>query len=600
MSGEIPLSQLDAYVPAELDPAVLSRNLYALREIDGELAALLDATRLPATWRVARAIDGSVTFRVESAGEPARWLGDTAAPQTRAAGLLADAAIADRNVALLRAGVGAELALLLDQTGRHQAVYVFENDAIALRALLSLRDVSGELRAMRAILLWREDPGAQLTALLRQHPGLAPPASLIRLPAIDAARVHLLQTICEQCGQVAARERREAIERLRSSPEPAVRDARGVAIVSLGASPGASHEADRLERAIARDGRPACHRALRSPSDALVLPHVRALAEFAPAFTLFVDTPHSVIPISPPGQVAEWWIDAARVPESLPADDAWRLAASPSVAAALRAAGAREDRVREWLLAADSPTTSPATEQDDAVWLVADLPDDRAEAAGVTQPTHVRLWAAARSVIAAAVETAEISRQESLLRASERAGDTEIRDAALRRHWLALLARVLIPASVLETIVRALQAGGMALRLIGGGWSREPRWASLVAASDAPGLSALCEKSLPIAVVFAGRPDPLSPALIRAAQAGCPVVLHAPGGVSLNAKLGGVLLAGSHFVEFSAPRELRDLLRRARSDRPGALRRATQAREHLARAHSLAQRLADLSRVLRP
>jgi len=104
-----PLSQLDHEQPASLDPVVWSGNLDALSREAPDFAKTLRETSLPDTWRPVLALDESRTYRTEPPGQPPTWLGHTAAPRTRARGMLQTFDAGGQNVALPCAGAGAEL-----------------------------------------------------------------------------------------------------------------------------------------------------------------------------------------------------------------------------------------------------------------------------------------------------------------------------------------------------------------------------------------------------------------------------------------------------------------------------------------------------------
>ena len=98
----------------------------------------------------------------------------------------------------------------------------------------------------------------------------------------------------------------------------------------------------------------------------------------------------------------------------------------------------------------------------------------------------------------------------------------------------------------------------------------------------------------PLAAVHAGALDPLSPALLRSAAHGWPLLLHASGGRPLTPLLAGILHADQHYEPFSGASELRAALDALRDHPDRFARRCARTREHLLHEHTYAQRLRTL------
>jgi hypothetical protein len=96
----------------------------------------------------------------------------------------------------------------------------------------------------------------------------------------------------------------------------------------------------------------------------------------------------------------------------------------------------------------------------------------------------------------------------------------------------------------------------------------------------------------PLAALFAGAVDPLSPDLLHAAARGWPLLLHRPDGRSLDG-LGGVLRPEEHFATFSGRAGLIERLTSQRSSET-VRRRAERAAAHVQVHHTWRVRLAEL------
>jgi hypothetical protein len=303
--------------------------------------------------------------------------------------------------------------------------------------------------------------------------------------------------------------------------------------------------------------------------------------------------------INPGGVMCEWRLRARDVPDTIGESSVIQLAASPRIAELLQSAGAPPNRVHDFCWGHAPLSAKPATPDSPAlVIVVGDLPDARAEACGITQPTHKRLWSALHATVADEWSACTVSAPANLLRRVERECGVELADRDLRRRMLKIIEHVLIPAVILERILGTLREKARGVRVIGAGWERAVAKETIL---DPHGVSAMAKLNRApnvSAAVFAGLPDPLTPNLLDAIALGWPVLLYSPAGSSLAQMLGGVLQRQRHYEQFSGPRELLEQARAICDDPQPARRRADRARTCATEQHSYDVRLTTLAREL--
>ncbi|MGD8451096.1 MAG: hypothetical protein PVJ57_04705 [Phycisphaerae bacterium] len=598
MSADTPaidLSRLDAVEPLVPDPDIWADNLAALRKQQPELAVAVECTAVPADWRPVRALDGWPTYRTERPGNPAAWLSGSAVPTARAEALLTGFQLGELNLSIPALLVGAELGSLLERLPYYRAVYVFEPDLAVLAAVLRVVRVAEAVASMRCILAQPGAEHASLSRLLSEHTGLLPPGNIVVLPGVAAARLEQVRAVCERLAQEVSGGRSARMKELAvpaAGAAGALPERPRVAVLALTPDSTARATAVAVEQATKGLGWPVLRRALTGPVDVGMLPHYEALAEFTPDVTLCVRQVPGRLPVPLPGVVCEWVQDCRDVPARLPADGVLRLAASPRIATALRAAAPEGIRVGEWYWGcaaqADADLSPPVRE----VWLIADYPDDSAAACGAGQPSHQQLWTRLQQQAARVWDTRDVLHPAGLLAHAERQAGAGLGDAALRARFIERIELALIPVAILERIGQAIAASLGTVQVIGNGWARRPGKEIEVLARSAFDVPA---GRRPMAAIFAGGTDPLTPALLHAGASGWPLLLHSPGGQSRTAALGGILEPQQHYLPFAG---LNDLSAALQQEPRTTDRRADRTRRHLRKHHSYAQRLEALRAVV--
>lgn len=575
--ARLPFAELDCFSPAQFPDSHWLENLAAVHSADAPLAEAMRQTVLPAHWRGARGLDGAATWRLEPEGAAPIWLAGAAAPTVRAEGLLSAYSRGEKNPALTAIGAGAEIALLLTQLGPLRALYVFLEELLTAAAVLRCYNFSEALQAGRLILLSPTAPRERLERQLAQAPGLAPPGELLPLPGAAPQRIDELKALCSDV--------LESIGRLRGAALRALAEQRGA--LELPTAPSAlilSLSGDLALHALCSDlqvaaqevGIAAREFSLRGPADVGPLARLERLRDFRASMTLAVG--RAAVPVNPPdGLLLHWNTDAYAL---CPLDEPrMHLAASPQIADALRAAGVADERLLDfyWALKSDEfppPAPAPASP---VVYLIGDVPNDTPEACGIDQTTHKLLWKTIAIEVESLWERETIGRAPRVLEIAERRCGVRLRDEAIRARFCRILQGVLIPAVSLRTIHRRLLDAGINVVTHGLGW-RESR----MGIGEAAGMIRWPENiATPSAAIFAGRPDPLTPALLRAAARGWRVLLHEPAGA---AQLGDVLRSHTHYGSFVDWSELKKQAQSA-TPSPGEIKRRERAREHLWRSH---------------
>ncbi len=586
-------AEYDAPVPARLDPAIRAANLAALLEVDPKLAQVISAVERPEHWRAVWALDGALTFRLERAGEPPAWLSGTAAPDTRAKGSLDGYDPAGKNPALPCAGAGGEIRWLLSRLPPHLALFVFEQDPVAIAAVLELLDVAQAIGDRRLIFVPPANAMQALSALLDVSPGLLPPGTILAPLLAGEARLAEVKQLCDRVHTETALARQRAllaIQQMESQRETSGVDPPRLALIAMTLDRVAQAQVGLVRAAAESEGWPTEAALLRSSADAHGLGHAARLARFAPSLSLWAGHDASVLGVALAGEHVQW-VQRARLAPAGPAPDVKYLAASPCVEEALTRAGIPGDAIVPWYWACDrarlAVPAGAAGDSGDTIVVVGDLPPMDAETIDLTLDSQKSLWEQIRRVVRLSWESELMRWPERVLSLAEREASYTVRDRALRDQFLKLTAEIAIPGESLLQIVATLRAAGCRVSVVGSGWRNGAGAGIEVLARDATDLPIdvfQAPSARPRGLVFAGSVDPLTPALVDLAACGLPMALHAPGGVGLDATLGDVLTPQRDLHAFATRQQLMSGVEFFATS--GAQRRAERTRERLAGQHT--------------
>jgi hypothetical protein len=334
---------------------------------------------------------------------------------------------------------------------------------------------------------------------------------------------------------------------------------------------------------------------VRTPRDVHALAHAERLAGFRPGAVLCIGHSGELsFPVG--GTVCEWRLTAADAPTQTAGRGLLRLGASPRISDRLRLTAPDRAAVVDWYWGCEP--TDVAANTKDAVILVADLPEDDPVLAGVEQPSHKLLWKHAQQCIRRLWSDGKFIEAGVVLRQAEHAAGLELPAGEVRAALLQAVERTLIPATVVRTIFQTLASGAFEHGAIGQGWPRRAESEKeAIASCSIWEFLRQAKPWRPVAAVFAGIDDPLSPSLLQAGALGWPLLLYGPGGAVSAAALGAILRP-QDYRTFLDRRSLVAALQELRRNPTVTWERARETGQHLCAEHSYAQRLRQLAKML--
>jgi hypothetical protein len=112
----------------------------------------------------------------------------------------------------------------------------------------------------------------------------------------------------------------------------------------------------------------------------------------------------------------------------------------------------------------------PPDGQREGVLLLADLPPEDPDKAGITLYSHRILWQALRDRLDRQPDSWTPHEAQRWLLAAQSATGMDLADATVQEEFLGLVCNVLAPAVILTRTARAILDGGLPLRIVGRGW----------------------------------------------------------------------------------------------------------------------------------
>jgi hypothetical protein len=250
-----------------------------------------------------------------------------------------------------------------------------------------------------------------------------------------------------------------------------------VAVVSTVAGRAITERADRVARAMGflRWSHVIC--VPDRPSQAHVSARLRAIEHHGADWVLFLEAwPGEMRKLLPPELPVVAWF--TRGPGRSSANQAVErndlfFAETAGGLTALVQGGAPADQVHRLPPAADvDPLESPAMDRASRsrVVVVADLPDDRPEAADVQLSSHVSLWRALQAVLRERADGYRESTADSFLEDAQKRSGVSLAEPSVRDLFLACLRTRIAPAAAARHIVERLAEAGLEVHVFGQGW----------------------------------------------------------------------------------------------------------------------------------
>lgn len=505
---------MDQASPPQLNPAVFTENLAAVRRTEPQLAARLAELAASSQAVASSTRDGRISFRIPCnvpsgvPGNPEQWFGRTSIPAVRAAALLDRFEAGLGNVLLPGLGQGYEVSLLLQRLARCRAVFVWEPDEQVVMLALRLHDWAAAIAEQRLVFLGgpRDTLTATLVSWFSAHPGHLCPTRIMMWPWATPPELAEIRTAVqaayESVEQSRGREMSSLRQQLAEMPLPvSSSDDRGgsigkpgrptaTLILSLQPRDEVLVLGDALTAAASAAGEEADYIAVRSATDVHPLARVRRLADTAdrlPDLAILLNaTRHEVRDVLPEQVPAVSWLDTQAVASSGLAGqvgdkDMVAVTHSRGHARALQA-GFDASRLTVCPLPCLSIPSDTATlanvDRPIDVVIMTDLPLTSAERFGYNLPTHLQLWTTAVELLETRIDSYTDEQGSSVLAAAEKRLGLRIDDPDVRRPILEILSTTVANALLWRRLFHVMTQAGFTPAVIGHGWSdvARSRW----------------------------------------------------------------------------------------------------------------------------
>ncbi len=589
-------------------------NLAALSAIQPEIAALVDAAPVPEGVTPATGRDGSSTLLIPTADGRSAWFGGSSMPTISAPALFESFRSDGANVLLPGVLTGLELRFLADKLPAFAALFIIEEDPLAIKLAFRLHDYRDLISAGRLVFLEAGDLVQSLRTSFEAHPGYELPKHLLKVPHCPPAKMNELQRRFESAGeavvQVQSRVVSACVDALGQRAFGPLPDRPRVAVLSVDPTPGSIELAGRIARGLTKLDWPHAVCVPDSPGSCHLAARLQTVERLSADLVLFVNRGaeriQSFLPSGLP--MASWILSETCARQIAPgelAEGHLVFAGSNVIADALVRAGLNRDAIEPCAVGADDTIYKPlehARQQRSAprvdVAVLMDLPDDRPEAVNLTLASHLALWRAMHAAVQANVDRYRDALADELLDRAQSDSGTTLRDAAIREQFAELLRTRIAPAHLGRHAAKALIADGYKISVWGANWpaswKREKLWPgpipndqSLNRLFDAAGVVVLPGSSL-IDVQRA----------LDALAAGACVICRAPD-ESFERQHPGLASLTPHLHFYRTSRGLSGAVRRLRSSDESTVDQVDAARTAVRREHTVSARLLAIVDCLR-
>lgn len=455
-------------------------NLTTLAARQPKLTHQIDAALMPDGAQRATGRDGAPTATyIEGARRV--WLGATSTPRMTAEAQLGASTIRPGNVCVPGMLSGMEALLVLERIAPRFAVFVIERRLELIKLAFHVHDYAPALDAGRLVLLRADALVGDFCQLLARFPGYEYPQHIWTALQKPGTEIESLQHTLEQSAGDIERYHAEIIAGLADSvasvlaskPPPPGR----IAILAMDDSAMSHDLAVGLVQAATGDDLKASVLVPDRPHRCHMAAALQFIRDEVPEFILALGGEtarlRAVLPESLP--VVTWYLPTVATQSLCPAlgpvDRV--LAGSPGVLNRLLGKGIPADRIKLCPPGARMPVrghvpTKRPTGDRLRVALFADLPDDRANACGISLGSHAQLWEALRSSARLAAEQERtVDLRQLLARAQTQLG-IRLSDDGVVDGLRACAGEHIVPVAMCATVVDALLASACEIDLYGG------------------------------------------------------------------------------------------------------------------------------------
>lgn len=592
------------------------RNLTALHKFQPGVADCVEKTCIPEDVQPAVGRDGTDTFLVPSATGKREWFGRSSMPGISAKALFSDFLSDGQSAALPAILTGLEPIVITGRMPPHATLFVVEPDPVQIKLAMHVRDYSGLLDDGRLVFVVGEQDEAvfQLSCFFGEHPGYELPAHLLSVPPIPHTRITETQRAIELAGEAVTAFRSQLMKSLadaiRSRAGRPLSDRPNVAVLGFDPSPTSVEQAARIERALAELGWP--HRICVPdiPSRVHNTARFQAIEAAAADLILFVNaTPGSLRSMLPEKlPIASWMMPGTTVRDltkAPPTGIETVFASSCTLRDELIACGAQPDAVEHLPVGADATAfhsfSEPATPNSTAdvdIGIMADLPDDRPEACGVTLSSHQALWKAMQLRVERNTDRIRDDFASGVLDMAQRDCGTRLQDPVVRRHFLNLLSTRAVPAALARAASGLLSGEGYRVALWGMNWrvhgKEEGHWRGPIPIGDT------LHRILPtVRVVLLPIPSAQAVQLTLDALAAGACTVYRRNHIPLEEEYPGLADLAPHLIGYSTSGELLDAIRSLMPPHDSSSGACEKARSLVRREHTVARRLISIVKTLK-
>ena len=589
-------------------------NLAALSAVQPEIAALVDAAPVPEGIIPATGRDGSNTFLIPTEHGRNVWFGGSSMPTISAPALFESFRSDGANVLLPGVLTGLEPRILADKLPAFAALFVIEEDPLAIKLAFHLYDYVNLISSGRLVFLEAGDLVQSLRTFFEAHPGYELPKHLLNVPHCPPAKMSELQRRFETAGeaviQVQSRVVSACVDALGQRTFGPPPDRPRVAVLGVDATPDSIELAGRIVRGLARLDWPQAACVPDSPGNCHLAARLQTVERLSAELVLAVnrgaERMQSFLPSGLP--VATWVLSetCARqiAPEELP-EGHLVFAGSNEIADTLVRAGLSRDAIELCSVGADDTIYKPlevarrqrSTPRVDVAVLM-DLPDDRPEAVNLTLASHLALWRAMHTAVQANVDRYGDALADELLDRAQKDSGTTLRDAALSDQFAELLRTRIAPAHLGRHAAETLIAEGYRLSVWGANWpaswQREKLWPGPI-----PNDQSLNRLFNTVGVVVLPGSSLIDvQRALDALAAGARVICRAPD-EPFEQQHPALASLTPHLYFYRTSRELSETVGKLCASAMRAGTRSDAARRMILEGHTVAQRLLAIVRSLR-